>query len=179
MSCPRITEMMSLAFDGETPDEQRVLQEHLAECGECAAEWRALQIVDRMLVQVKPVEPPTMLAARVMQGVARHEQQQARLRLGARVLYALLGMLALAAAPVLVVFTLVRENPMLAETLLGLYAHSLALVGAVTGAIEIFARAALGDQIAMLALCWALFCAVLVLGSLRLLTVARSNGLGA
>ncbi len=179
MSCPKVTEMMCLAFDGEdSPDEQHILQDHLSECGECAAEWRALQAVDRLLVQVKPVEPPAMLASRVMQGVAKHRQHQARMRLGTRFLYALLGVLALAATPAVIILAIMRENPLLVETFLGLYAHLIALVGALAGAIEIFVRAALGGQLVMIALCWGLLSVLLMLGSLRLLNATRSDGLG-
>jgi predicted anti-sigma-YlaC factor YlaD len=172
--------MMSLAFDGDdSPDEQRLLREHLAECGDCAAEWRALQAVDRLLVQVRPVEPPAMLVSHVMQGVTRHRQHHARLRLGARLLYALLGLLTLAAAPVLIVVALVRDNPLIAELFAGLWTHLVALVGALAGAVAILLRAAVGEQVIMIALCSAFLALLLMYGSLRLLGATRSNGLGA
>ncbi len=62
----QVTEMMSLALDGLLDEAgQERLQQHLAGCPTCQAEWEAMQAVSALFQRSAPVGPPLGFALRV------------------------------------------------------------------------------------------------------------------
>jgi anti-sigma factor RsiW len=180
MSCPRASEIMFLVLDQEaTPDQASELDDHLADCETCAAEWRALQSVERLFAAPETVEAPVTLLPLVMQGVARQRHRQARWQIVRTGLYAMLGILALAATPALAVSTFLRDNPSVAAALVDLWSHLAALLRGAAGGIQTFLPVVLGGQTGLIALGWVLLTVLMILGWLRVLAGARSQGVGA
>ncbi len=176
MSCPRAAELMFLALEEEaTPDERLELDAHLATCGACAAQWRALQAVEGLLARASDMEPPASLAPRIMQGVERHRLRRERwLRLRS-FLYILAGCLALAAAPVLLIASALEHDPSLVQALVRFWGAVGAVVGGLAGAVQTFTRALFGGPCGALALAWVLLAALFALGWLRLVAAARAT----
>jgi anti-sigma factor RsiW len=170
---------MYLALDEEaTPDERSELREHLAACDACAAEWRALQAVEGLLTRAQPVAPPATLAPSVMLGVERRRRSQARWQRLRSFLYVLVGCLALATAPVLLIVSALEHNPLAAQVLTGLWADIAAIMRALMGVCQTFTRALTGGPLGVLALAWVLLAALFAVAWLRLVAKARPTGIG-
>jgi anti-sigma factor RsiW len=75
----RISELMSMALDGLLDaGTERKLQEHLASCASCQAEWQAMQRVEDLFQQSAPIGPPLGFAIRVDRQLATKEKQRRR-----------------------------------------------------------------------------------------------------
>jgi anti-sigma factor RsiW len=73
----RISEQMSMALDGLLDaDGERNLQQHLATCRACQAEWQALQQVSALLRQSPMAGPPLGFAIRVDRRLAEKEKKR-------------------------------------------------------------------------------------------------------
>jgi anti-sigma factor RsiW len=95
MRCEQALKGMAEALDGElSPDRQAALEDHLARCADCRAEWDRWQAVERLLREAPITPPPAGFAGRVL----------ARLDWRRRVRRAALGGLALAAGTAIVAF---------------------------------------------------------------------------
>lgn len=75
MQCYHVSEMMSANLDGSLDDaESDRLQEHLATCEACQAEWQSQQAVDRLLASVPMVQAPVRVRVQVMTRLSRRDQ---------------------------------------------------------------------------------------------------------
>lgn len=92
MSCDALREQMMQALDGEL--DAAALDEHLAGCADCRAEWARLQALERLLAAAPLAAPPPGFVGRTLARLDR--------RRGFR--HGLLGSLALAAGAALVAF---------------------------------------------------------------------------
>ena len=80
MNCEEAMELLSGSIDGEnTPEEERRLQAHLAECPACRALLEAYRAVDAAMV-LPDVEPPASLCDGVMAAVAREPRRRGHRR---------------------------------------------------------------------------------------------------
>lgn len=169
MSCDVLCEQMMQALDGEL--EAAALDEHLAGCADCRAEWARLQALERLLTAVPLAAPPPGFVGRTLARVDRRR----------RFRRSLLGSLALAAGAAVVAFLLF--SPAL-STLLG-YAGGLPMLarmaalslarladaaGTFAGSLYL-TLGALALPAASLALCS--FCLILVAGLLWLHLIRR------
>jgi hypothetical protein len=79
LSCEAFSELApAVALDVGTPDEQRQVEQHAAECPDCAAELQALRDSAALLgASVPQVNPPPALRQRVMQAVDATPQLRA------------------------------------------------------------------------------------------------------
>ena len=95
MGCEHELELMMLALDGELhPSGQAALDEHLACCADCRAEWDRLQALERLLQKATTVRPPAGFAGRLLSRLDKR-RRASRLLLGG---LALTAGLAVAAA---------------------------------------------------------------------------------
>lgn len=75
MRCEQAGEMMSAWLDGRLDSAKiALLEDHLAGCSACQAEWRRLQALDRLLVSAPMVRPPVRLRVQVMARLSRRDQ---------------------------------------------------------------------------------------------------------
>jgi predicted anti-sigma-YlaC factor YlaD len=73
----RISEFMSTALDGLLDaDAERTLQQHLATCSTCQAEWQAMQRISALFRQSPPVGPPLGFAVRLDRRLAEKEKKR-------------------------------------------------------------------------------------------------------
>jgi anti-sigma factor RsiW len=102
----RISEFMSLALDGLLDaSAEREMQQHIATCPTCRAEWRAMQQVSDLFQQSPPVGPPLGFAIRVDRQLAEPEKKRRQKTFGGLAL--LTGSLSLAGATVVAVVMIV------------------------------------------------------------------------
>lgn len=95
MECNKALEWMTMALDGELPEEERrVLKAHLEVCDRCRVQWEQLQAAEEVLRRAPILSPPPGFVGRVM---AQVDRRRARRR-------AFFGSLALAAGTALVLF---------------------------------------------------------------------------
>ena len=67
MQCYHASEMMSAHLDGGLGSaESDRLQEHLAACEACQAEWHSLQAVDRLLTSAPVMQAPVRVRVQVL-----------------------------------------------------------------------------------------------------------------
>lgn len=82
MACEKeqeYTVMMSLALDGLLDDgDRRSLEEHVATCAVCQAEWQAMQAVSSLFAGADMVGPPLGFALRVERSLAARERKRRR-----------------------------------------------------------------------------------------------------
>jgi len=104
-SIERMTELMSLALDGLLDaDKDRQLNNHLASCSLCQAEWVAMQQVSNLFEQAPMVGPPLGFAIRVERRLDERTKKRRRTFGGIALLT---GSLSLAGVTVAVVALLV------------------------------------------------------------------------
>jgi predicted anti-sigma-YlaC factor YlaD len=73
----RISELMSMALDGLLDaGAEHKLQQHLASCSSCQAEWQAMQQVADLFQQSPTIGPPLGFAIRVDRRLATKEKQR-------------------------------------------------------------------------------------------------------
>jgi anti-sigma factor RsiW len=102
----RISELMSLALDGLLDASvEREMQQHIATCATCRAEWQAMQQVSDLLQQSSPVGPPLGFAVRVDRQLAEKEKKRRHKTFGGLAL--LTGSLSLAGVTVFAVILIV------------------------------------------------------------------------
>jgi predicted anti-sigma-YlaC factor YlaD len=102
----RISELMSLALDGLLDaSAEREMQQHLATCPTCRAEWQAMQQISDLFQQSPPVGPPLGFAIRVDRRLAEKEKKRRQKTFGG--LAVLTGSLSLVGATVAAVVMIV------------------------------------------------------------------------
>ena len=75
MRCDQISEMMSARLDNRLDDaEIALLEDHLAGCRACQAEWQKLQALDLLLASAPMVRPPVRMRVQVMARLNRRDQ---------------------------------------------------------------------------------------------------------
>ncbi len=75
MHCEQASEMMSARLDGCLDrGDVSLLEEHLAGCRVCQAEWHRLQALDNLLVSAPMMHAPARLQALVSARLSRREQ---------------------------------------------------------------------------------------------------------
>jgi anti-sigma factor RsiW len=94
MQCKQASEMMSMRLDGRLDSaEIALLEDHVAQCETCQAEWHKLQTLDRLLSSAPMVQSPVRVRVQVMTRLGRRDQAR-RVIVGGTVLT--LGTVALA-----------------------------------------------------------------------------------
>jgi predicted anti-sigma-YlaC factor YlaD len=79
----RISELMSLALDGLLDaGAEHDLQQHIATCSTCRAEWKAMQQISELFQHSSPIGPPLGFAIRVDRQLAEKEKQRRQRTVG-------------------------------------------------------------------------------------------------
>ncbi len=167
MQCQEASELMSLRLDVDLGEaEEQALQEHLAGCERCAAEWQAMQRMELLFAQEGLVAPPASFARRVM---VRIRRRSAWLSIAREALLFSLGLIILGAlslsllvGPRSVLLAFLGNTPLI-NALAGALVRLLDILGTLVGAVGLFWRALLASP------CWiALAGYVLLAGLLTL-----------
>ncbi len=96
MQCHETSELMSLRLDERlAPEQEQVLQAHVASCDTCHAHWGALQRADTLLGARVFAMPPPTLSQNVMALIQRRRARLRLLRGGVALLLSFVGLLAL------------------------------------------------------------------------------------
>jgi len=102
MRCEQASEMMSARLDGRLDStEVAVLEDHLAGCSACQAEWYGLQALDGLLTSTPMVRAPARLRAQVMARLSRRERARRAIIGGTALTLGTVALALLALAPVL------------------------------------------------------------------------------
>jgi predicted anti-sigma-YlaC factor YlaD len=102
MRCEQAGEMMSARLDGRLDGtEVALLENHLAQCGVCQAEWRRLQALDSLLASAPMTCAPVRLRVQVMARLNRREQARRAVIGGTALTLGTVALALLALAPVL------------------------------------------------------------------------------
>ena len=102
MRCEQAGEMMSRRLDGRVDGTEDVLlEEHVATCGVCHDEWRALQVFDRLLTSAPMVSAPVYLRAHIIARLDRRQQARRAIIGGATLALGITALALLVLAPVL------------------------------------------------------------------------------
>ncbi len=110
MQCFDCSEWLSLKLDGLMEREQSVhLQEHLASCETCRAEWEAMQRVASVLEAASEVAPPLDFTAKVASRLQQREARRRRVRAGIRLLVGSVGLWGSAAVIIALLFLTVWQ----------------------------------------------------------------------
>jgi len=142
MHCEQAGEMMSARLDSRLDStEVTLLEEHLAGCTACQAEWRRLQTLDSLLASAPMVYAPVRLRVRVMARLDRRERARRAIIGGTTLALGTVALVMLTLAPALlglmnvtgIAPALISGGP---ETIVQL----LALLGAVGRALLVLAE---------------------------------------
>jgi predicted anti-sigma-YlaC factor YlaD len=102
MHCRQASEMMSIRLDGRIDDaDSALLDEHLAECEECQAEWQRVQAIDRLLSSAPMVQAPVRVRVQVMTRLERRDKARRALVGGTALTLGTVALAALAITPLL------------------------------------------------------------------------------
>lgn len=137
---------MSLHVDGLlSPEEQQQLQAHLADCQACREQWAALSWVSSRLKAEPPAAPAPDFAARVTARLERRETRRRRLYGSIAICVGSVGLWALAALAVLLIFSLWQPSlqAILVDVGLSLLRGVLALLSVLGQALRVVAYALL------------------------------------
>ena len=100
MNCERAMEWMMAALDGELePGRRASLEDHLAHCAACRAEWEHLQAVERVLREAPMVRPSAGFAGRVLARLDRRRRVRRALLGGAALVAGAAALFLLSLAP--------------------------------------------------------------------------------
>jgi predicted anti-sigma-YlaC factor YlaD len=110
MQCFDCSEWLSLRLDGLIEREQSArLQEHLASCEACRAEWEAMQGVSSVLQAASVVAPPLNFTANVALRLQQRQARRRRVRGGIGLMVGSVGLWGLAAAILALLFLTVWQ----------------------------------------------------------------------
>jgi anti-sigma factor RsiW len=102
MHCDQAGEMMSARLDGRLDStEVTLLEDHLARCGACQAEWYRLQALDSLLASAPMLHAPIRLRVQVMARLSRRERARRAIIGGTALALGTVALALLALAPVL------------------------------------------------------------------------------
>lgn len=100
MRCKQATQMMSERLDGRLGEQETaLLEEHLAGCDLCRAEWRAMQKLDLLFSSAPLVQAPLRVRVKVMNRLNRRTQARRALIGGAALTLGTIALAALALLP--------------------------------------------------------------------------------
>ena len=103
MHCKQASEMMSERLDGRLDDaEITLLEEHLATCSACQAEWRKMQALDHLLASAPMVQPPIRVRVQVMTRLSRRDQARRAIFGGATLTLGTVALSLIVLAPILI-----------------------------------------------------------------------------
>lgn len=103
MRCERALEMMSARLDGRLDSREiALLDDHIATCSACQAEWRRLQALDHLLASAPLVRAPLRLRVRVMTRLSRRTQARRALIGGTALALGTVALALLVLAPALI-----------------------------------------------------------------------------
>ena len=177
MRCDQASEMMSARLDARLNGvEMALLEEHLATCNACLAQWRRMQALDGLLASAPMVRAPLRLRALVLARLERRERTR-RAIIGSTTLAlgtVTLALLALAPAA----FNLLSATGIAPALISGgpeTIVQLLALLGAIGRTLLVLAER-LAVPLALLSLCGLATAAALNslwIGAVRRLSAAR------
>ena len=102
MRCKQASQMMSERLDGRLNSaEVTLLDEHLAACGVCQAEWRGLQVLDTLFASAPMVQPPVRMRVQVMARLDRRNQARRMIVGGTALTLGTVALALLAMSPLL------------------------------------------------------------------------------
>ncbi len=135
--CEQTGEMMSARLDGRLGGtEIALLEDHLAACSVCQAEWRGLQALDRVLVSAQTVRAPVHLRVQVMARLSRREQARRAIIGGTALALGTVALALLVLAPIFVgLLDVMGIAPVLISGGPETVTHLLALLGALGRAL--------------------------------------------
>ncbi len=100
MQCKQATQMMSERLDGRLGEQETtLLEEHLAGCDLCRAEWDAMQKLDLLFSSAPMVQAPLRVRVQVMNRLNRRTQTRRTLVGGAALALGTIALAALALIP--------------------------------------------------------------------------------
>ena len=102
MHCKQASEMMSVRLDGRLDDaDSALLDEHVARCEECQAEWQRVQALDRLLSSAPMVQAPVRVRVQVMIRLERRDKARRALIGGTALTLGTVALAVLAVTPLL------------------------------------------------------------------------------
>lgn len=102
MRCRQAGQMMSERLDDRLDSvEIALLDEHLAACDVCQAEWRRLQALDTLFASAPMVQPPVRMRVQVMARLNRRDQARRVIVGGTALMLGTVALALLALAPLL------------------------------------------------------------------------------
>jgi predicted anti-sigma-YlaC factor YlaD len=132
MQCSKWDEHMSLHLDGLlSPEQQKQLQAHLADCQTCREQWAALSWLSVRLQAEPPAAPAPDFSARVTARLEQRERRQRRLYSTIGLCVASVGLWTIAALVVLLLFGVLVDpalRTILADLILSVGQNTLAFV---------------------------------------------------
>ncbi len=169
MQCLKASEIMSLRLDKmTTQEEEQALEAHLATCRDCQITWQRMQRACAIFDSAAFVDPPPLLAQKVMNGIHRRTIWRAILR-GS--VFFVLG-LAVIAALVLIPFLISPSS--LTPTVINLLWESTVRMGMVLAtlirALMLVLQLLLGGTNGLILLAFFVAACGVTLGWLRLVT---------
>jgi anti-sigma factor RsiW len=103
MQCKHASQLMSARLDGRLDSTERaLLEDHVATCGTCQAEWRKMQRLDQLLGAAPMVEPPVRLRVQVMARLSRRDQARRAVAGGTALILGTVALALLLVAPTLI-----------------------------------------------------------------------------
>ncbi len=105
MRCKQAGQMMSERLDDRLDSaDSALLDEHIAACGACQAEWRSLQALDTLFSSAPMAQPPLRVRVQVMTRLARRDQARRAVAGGATLMLGTVSLALLALAPIFLGF---------------------------------------------------------------------------
>jgi anti-sigma factor RsiW len=102
MHCKQAGELMSMRLDGRLDETATaLLEDHLAICSACQAEWHNLQALDGLLASASMVRAPVSLRVNVMARLSRREQARRAITGATTLALGTVALVLLALAPIL------------------------------------------------------------------------------
>lgn len=178
MECPAASELMSLRLDDAlSGQEVRALDEHLATCVHCSAEWERMQRACAPFVgmAVRLAEPPAQFTAQVMRRVQRHRNRLSWAKVGLSLLLIGLIMTTLFVAPLRAIFFsgAAAGEPALVSIVLGTLSGVASVAATVWRAMTLIVRSVLASPTWLVALAYVAVCAVVAVGWAKLVLLPR------
>ncbi len=122
MQCLEASEWMSIRLDGElTESEVKVLDEHLATCASCRAEWDAMQRTAALFSNVSFAAPSPLFTEKVMTRVQRRTSRFMILRGMTTLLLGIIVLVAVVMVPLraLLLTDIIPLNPAIVSAITG------------------------------------------------------------
>ena len=176
MSCLKASELMSLRLDAPLSEEEdRALQNHLANCEACSEEWEKMQVACALFEDVEFASPSAVFQERILSKIGRRNTWTSIQRGGGIFFLSLIVLIALGFGPLMNLVTMASENPSFVRALAGLVAGGIAILGTLLDAVELILRAMLAGPYWLILVGAVAVAMTLAFGGVRLVTVSRHN----